>query len=489
VHIIIPSFFLRLTSLGSPAHRTISPNFNMAMAGTFHKHPSRPTGAVRIGVVGLTPTPHLLKNVQSITLLHSQSSPSSLSIWGGVLYFIITSASCIIRSAIYSSHLTMNTTSSSSRHQVVIYENSATNNEIVDFTTHHNNHNTTMMAPRFVTLAVSFRAIYTVYSTQGPWLGIVSAVLTAICVAPLFNFSTTGNGPIIPTSLPEGSFSIASVEAIPSTSTFTETTTFHELTISHNDDQHSTFGRMIQRIAETMNECIDDLNYVALVLLRENQGLLLLLIGGISTMALALVAGLDGVNGLKAVLTSINCYGVTTVLVARSARRIVNQTTALSQKPKLSSAEVTRIVEAIPEEKFVRNDDLGVCDWKCLTNMLHHRIASQSRECGDPGRSSSSCTEYKEYTPQHHHNPYSKKETLIAEIQQRRNYNDTCCICLSPFVREERIRVLPNCRHEFHQCCIDKWAQTFAADKGLGLRFDCNVKSGNPTCPLCKTCL
>ncbi len=282
-----------------------------------------------------------------------------------------------------------NTTTSSGQ-QILFYEQTSTTNTnagLPDFITHpHNKYYLNMSAPRFVT-----------------------KILTAICVAPIFDFSTRRNhAPIPPTLL------------------FTEAFFFQEgLTISHHDE-HSTFRRMVKRSTETLKECVDDLNYVAKVLLRENQGLLVLLIGGISTMALALVAGLDGVSGFKAVVLSITCYGVTTVLVARSARRIVNQQTAmlLSQKPKLSSAAVTRIVEAIPEENFVRN-----------------------------------------------------------------KYNDTCCICLSTFVRDERIRVLPNCRHEFHRCCIEEWAQTFAAEKGMRLRLGCHVKSGNPTCPLCKTCL
>jgi hypothetical protein len=373
----------------------------------------------------------------------------------------------------------MNT--SQSRHRdILIYEQSYSNNTPI------NNDSTTidMSAPRFVTIVVSFRAIYTVYITQGMWLGVFSAILTLICVAPLFNVSTRENMPT-----PVQIVAVASEAILPSMSVPFTGANFQELTISHhNDNMPSALGRTAQHIIETLKECVDDLNYVAQVLLRENQGLLLLLVGGVSTMALALVAGLDGVNGIKAVLISITCYGVTTILVARSARRIVNQQTTMmiSHKPILSSAQVTRIVEAIPEEKFVRNDDLGICDWNCLTDMLHHRKPHQSTKYFNSN--TSNCTENVECTSLEH-NPHLMKEALIAEIQQRRNYNDSCCICLSPFAREERIRVLPSCQHEFHVYCIDKWAQTFAADKIRRLRLDCHVKSGNPTCPLCKTCL
>lgn len=32
-----------------------------------------------------------------------------------------------------------------------------------------------------------------------------------------------------------------------------------------------------------------------------------------------------------------------------------------------------------------------------------------------------------------------------------------CAICLTPFAKQDRIRQLPNCKHEFHRPCIDQW--------------------------------
>lgn len=43
----------------------------------------------------------------------------------------------------------------------------------------------------------------------------------------------------------------------------------------------------------------------------------------------------------------------------------------------------------------------------------------------------------------------------------------SCAICLTNFARRDRIRRLPNCKHEFHRPCIDQWL----------LRM--------PSCPLC----
>ncbi|KAI9164952.1 hypothetical protein LWI28_004901 [Acer negundo] len=46
-----------------------------------------------------------------------------------------------------------------------------------------------------------------------------------------------------------------------------------------------------------------------------------------------------------------------------------------------------------------------------------------------------------------------------------------CAICLSEFVRSERVRLLPKCNHGFHVRCIDKW---------LG---------SHSSCPKCRNCL
>ncbi|GLJ38560.1 hypothetical protein SUGI_0786200 [Cryptomeria japonica] len=44
-----------------------------------------------------------------------------------------------------------------------------------------------------------------------------------------------------------------------------------------------------------------------------------------------------------------------------------------------------------------------------------------------------------------------------------------CAICLSEFQENRSTRLLPNCNHNFHIECIDKWLQS------------------NSTCPLCRT--
>mmetsp|Transcript_18279 Transcript_18279/g.39515 ORF Transcript_18279/g.39515 Transcript_18279/m.39515 type:complete len:257 (+) Transcript_18279:2-772(+) len=232
------------------------------------------------------------------------------------------------------------------------------------------------------------------------------------------------------------------------------------------------FGRMVHRVMETWREDVEELIYVAQVL-RESQGLLILLLGGVCSMMMALVAGLDDVNVLKALLLSITCYGITTLLVARSARRIVNQRMSQSEEPKLSSEEVSKIIEAVPEERFVPDNELENCDLPCIQHMLHCRKAMESQKANTGAEDS-------EYAPQ---DLGVEKKDLIMELQQRRNYSDSCCICLSPFIRGDIIRVLPICRHEFHRICIDKWAGTFAANRRI------NCKRGRPTCPLCNTCV
>ncbi|CAN7029459.1 unnamed protein product [Brassica rapa subsp. trilocularis] len=46
-----------------------------------------------------------------------------------------------------------------------------------------------------------------------------------------------------------------------------------------------------------------------------------------------------------------------------------------------------------------------------------------------------------------------------------------CVICLSEFVSEERVKLLPTCHHGFHVRCIDKWL------------------SSHSSCPTCRHCL
>lgn len=44
----------------------------------------------------------------------------------------------------------------------------------------------------------------------------------------------------------------------------------------------------------------------------------------------------------------------------------------------------------------------------------------------------------------------------------------TCAVCLCGFVDGETVKTLPNCSHEFHESCVDRWL----------LRRDC--------CPMCR---
>jgi len=181
---------------------------------------------------------------------------------------------------------------------------------------------------------------------------------------------------------------------------------------------------------------------------------------------------------MKALLFSVTCYGITTVLVARSAQRYANRISNLCDwTPRLSSAEVAQIIEAIHEETFVRNDELKNCDLPCLRKMLNSRMAIV------PPQDAVTDIEFSECLSQELE---TKKKNLIAELQLRRKYNESCCICLEKFIPGDKIRVLPGCRHEFHNKCIDEWAMTFAVDK-IKMRINCYVKSGNPSCPLCKT--
>ena len=321
---------------------------------------------------------------------------------------------------------------------------------------------TVMDAPRFASLAVTCYAICTVFAAGGVWLGCIGAALTSICVAPLFNLSLRAEGRVIQEATPEN--------ATQSSYIFTEAS-IRELE-NMRDEEYSLVGRIVHRGIDMWTEDVEDLVYVAQVL-SERQGLLMLLLGGISSLVLALVAGLDDMNVIKALFFSVTCYGITTVLVARSALRNGNQTNLCDGKPKLTSAEVMQIIEAVHEEDFVRNDELDYCDLPCLRNMLNSRkLMSQDAVTG---------TEVSECMSQ---DLETTKKNLIAALKLRRKCSDSCCVCLDEFIPGDRIRVLPGCSHEFHNKCIDEWARTFAVNK---MRIHHHVKSGNPSCPLCKT--
>ncbi|KAF1882942.1 hypothetical protein Lal_00003124 [Lupinus albus] len=54
--------------------------------------------------------------------------------------------------------------------------------------------------------------------------------------------------------------------------------------------------------------------------------------------------------------------------------------------------------------------------------------------------------------------------------QQREDHNgDECAVCLSALEDEEMVRLLPNCKHNFHVGCIDTWL------------------ASHSTCPICRT--
>lgn len=47
---------------------------------------------------------------------------------------------------------------------------------------------------------------------------------------------------------------------------------------------------------------------------------------------------------------------------------------------------------------------------------------------------------------------------------------ESCVVCLYEFDGGDEIRVLSNCRHVFHRCCLDRW-----------------MDHDRKTCPLCRT--
>ncbi|CAH1418683.1 unnamed protein product [Lactuca virosa] len=56
------------------------------------------------------------------------------------------------------------------------------------------------------------------------------------------------------------------------------------------------------------------------------------------------------------------------------------------------------------------------------------------------------------------------KKIPVARFSMRRGGSATeCSICLGDFVNGEKVRVLPECNHEFHVKCVDKWLNEHAS--------------------------
>jgi hypothetical protein len=227
--------------------------------------------------------------------------------------------------------------------------------------------------------------------------------------------------------------------------------------------EHTRFGRFLHESLEGFADDIQELVYVGQIL-TENQGLLILLLGGICSMMMALVAGLENVDVPKALFLSTALYGITTLLVARSARRIVIQNNHQGM-PKLTKADVEKLMGGIPKEEYVPDADLDNCDVAIIKEMLTHR----EQKCCSYMYNSTTATQ---------------KEDIINKLRQTTRRSHDCCICMSSFIRGETIRILPMCHHEFHKTCIDQWACTFASENTRRL----DAKRGNPTCPLCNAC-
>lgn len=71
---------------------------------------------------------------------------------------------------------------------------------------------------------------------------------------------------------------------------------------------------------------------------------------------------------------------------------------------------------------------------------------------------------------------FIEREELVSALKEFRggpSNNDTCCICCDEYNSGDDLRILRNCKHEFHLDCLDKWAYISAN----------NMR--NPTCPLC----
>lgn len=128
--------------------------------------------------------------------------------------------------------------------------------------------------------------------------------------------------------------------------------------------------------------------------------------------------------------------------------------------------EIVDLVLKLPIEEFVPLEEMEHCRVSTLQEMLKRRMP-------------------KEDNSQSHPPNFVEKRDLVAAVQARRNYNESCCICYEDYQTGDPLRVLPKCRHEFHVDCLDSWAYTFANKNHKNE----NNRQRQPTCPLCNTTL
>ncbi|CAH1412080.1 unnamed protein product [Lactuca virosa] len=76
------------------------------------------------------------------------------------------------------------------------------------------------------------------------------------------------------------------------------------------------------------------------------------------------------------------------------------------------------------------------------------------------------------FQPHHHHDhqklsgssPVSAvvtREFLVVrnfkDIDERKDLQESCAVCLNEFEGDDKLRCLINCTHDFHQGCLDRW--------------------------------
>ncbi|XP_010941165.1 brassinosteroid-responsive RING protein 1 [Elaeis guineensis] len=65
--------------------------------------------------------------------------------------------------------------------------------------------------------------------------------------------------------------------------------------------------------------------------------------------------------------------------------------------------------------------------------------------------------------------PVQRFDDLLLNQGGSRRLPESCAVCLCEFEGDAEVRRLSNCRHVFHRCCLDRWAE----------HDQC-------TCPLCR---
>ncbi|KAK7289845.1 hypothetical protein RIF29_03815 [Crotalaria pallida] len=122
---------------------------------------------------------------------------------------------------------------------------------------------------------------------------------------------------------------------------------------------------------------------------------------------------------------------------------------------------------------FILLPALFLCIYICRRLLSQHSIAAATTTSMVISELPAHQCIRVDYTNHHTVLPSSSSTTksLISMVGAGFEKKEECCICLSHFQDNEKLKVLTECQHVYHSECLDMWL------------------NAHPSCPLCRSSL